>query len=252
MSPLKVLIADDEAPARQRLRDLLSDIAAQRPTQVVGEAANGREAIEQVARHQPDVVLMDIQMPGMTGLEAARHLMVLDQPPGVIFVTAYDEYALRAFEVRALDYLLKPVRSARLAEALGRVRPLSAEDALALSPHRRHFCCTERGRVWLVPVEDVIYLRAELKYVTARTREREYLLNESLVHLEEEFPGAYLRIHRNCLVARRHLAGFERTGEGDEQRWVAVLHDWPERLPVSRRQQHVIREFKSAPAGLHA
>lgn len=244
MSPLKVLIADDEAPARQRLRDLLSDIAAEHPTRIVGEASNGREAIEQVARHQPDVVLMDIQMPGMTGLEAARHLMALEPRPGVVFVTAYDEYALRAFEVRALDYLLKPVRSARLAEALGRVRPLSPEDAAALSPQRRHFCCAERGRVWLVPVEDVLYLRAELKYVTARTREREYLLNESLVHLEEEFPGAYLRIHRNCLVARRHLAGFERAGEGDVMRWMTVLNDWPERLPVSRRQQHVIREFK--------
>lgn len=240
---LKVLIVDDEPPARQRLRDLLSDAAAERPNRVVGEATNGLEAIEQAVASQPDVVLMDIQMPGMTGLEAARHLLSMPRRPAVVFITAYDEFALQAFEVRALDYLMKPVRLARLTEALGRVRPLRPEDAEALSP-RRHFCCTERGRVWLVPVADVLYLRAELKYVTARTRQREYLLNESLVHLEEEFPGAYLRIHRNCLVARRHLAGFERMGEGEEQRWVAVLQDWPERLPVSRRQQHVIREFR--------
>jgi two-component system response regulator AlgR len=116
---------------------------------------------------------------------------------------------------------------------------------MAMAPRRRHFCCMERGKVWLVPVEDVLYLRAELKYVTARTREREYLLNESLVHLEEEFPGEYLRIHRNCLVARGHLTGFERVEAGEEVRWVAVLQDWPERLPVSRRQQHIIREFRA-------
>lgn len=241
--PLKVLIVDDEPPARQRLRDLLSDAAADCPNRVVGEAANGRDAIEQVIATEPDVVLMDIQMPGIDGLEAARHLLGMPRRPAVVFVTAYDEFALQAFEVRALDYLMKPVRLARLTEALGRARPLQPEDAESLSP-RRHFCCTERGRVWLVPVEDVLYLRAELKYVTACTRQREYLLNESLVHLEEEFPGAYLRIHRNCLVARRHLAGFERVGEGEEQRWVAVLKDWPERLPVSRRQQHVIREYR--------
>lgn len=242
-APLSVLIVDDEPPARRRLRDLLSDAAAVCPNRVVGEAANGLQAIEQVAAVQPDVVLMDIHMPGINGLEAARHLLGMPRRPAVVFTTAYDEFALQAFEVRALDYLLKPVRLDRLTEALGRVRPIRDEDVEALTP-RRHFCCTERGRVWLVPVEDVLYLRAELKYVTACTRQREYLLNESLVHLEEEFPGAYLRIHRNCLVARRHLAGFERMGEGEEQRWVAVLHDWPERLPVSRRQQHVIREYR--------
>lgn len=240
---LKVLIVDDEPPARQRLRDLLSDAAAACPNQVVGEAANGLEAIEQVLACQPDVVLMDIQMPGVNGLEAARHLLSLPRHPAVVFTTAHDDFALRAFEVRALDYLMKPVRLARLTEALARARPLRPGDAEGLSA-RRHFCCTERGRVWLVPLEDVLYLRAELKYVSARTRQREFLLNESLVHLEEEFPGAFLRIHRNCLVAHRHLAGFERVGEGEEQRWVAVLQGWGERLPVSRRQLHVIRAYR--------
>lgn len=240
---IKVLVVDDEHPARQRLADLLADASACCPNRVVGEAANGLEAIERVLATQPDVVLMDIQMPGIDGLEAARHLLALPQPPAVVFVTAHDEFALQAFEVRALDYLLKPVRLERLIEALRRHRPLRPEDAEALSP-RRHFCATERGRVWLVPVTDVLYLRAELKYVTARTREREYLLNESLVHVEQEFPGRFLRIHRNCLVARHNLAGFERVGVGEKQRWVAVLKDWPERLPVSRRLQHAIRAFK--------
>lgn len=244
---LRIVIADDEAPARQRLADLLRECAAELPNEVVATAGNGLEVLEAASRTQPDVLLLDIQMPGMTGLEAARHLQAMDPSPAVVFVTAYDEYAVRAFEVRALDYLLKPVRARRLVEALQRVRPLSAEDAAALAPRRRHFCCNERGRLWLVAVEEVLYLRAELKYVTARTREREYLLNESLVRIEEEFPDAYVRIHRNCLVARRHLAGFEHTGTGEEARWMAVLHDWEERLAVSRRQQHVIREFKAHP-----
>ncbi len=242
---LKILLADDEAPARRRLTDLLDDCAAELPNHIVGEAANGMQALDLAARLQPDVVLMDIQMPGMDGLEAARHLQTLDTPPAVIFVTAHDEYALHAFEVRALDYLLKPIRVARLVEALGRVRVLSPEDAAALAPHRRHFCCVERGKVWLVPVQEVLYLRAELKYVTARTREREYLLDESLVRLEEEFQDEFLRIHRNCLIARHHLAGFERCGENEEANWVALLQDWPERLPVSRRQQHLIREYRA-------
>ncbi len=239
-APLRVLIVDDEAPARARLRDLLAEAAC--PNRVVGEAANGFEALERVLASQPDLVLLDVQMPGIDGLETARHLQTLPGPPAVVFVTAHDAFALKAFEVRALDYVLKPVRLARLEEALVRVRALGRHEAGRLP--RRHFCCTERGRVLLVPVEDVLYLRAESKYVTARTRAREYLLDESLVHLEEEFPGEYLRIHRSCLVARRHLAGFERVGEGEEHHWVAVLRDWPERLPVSRRQQHVVRQYR--------
>lgn len=240
---LKVLIADDEPPARRRLRDLLADAEPACPNRVVGEAATGTEVLAQAAEHRPDVVLLDIQMPGLSGIEAARHLAGLAQPPAVIFTTAHDEYAVQAFELRAVDYLVKPVRLARLTEALGRVRPLGVEDGAALSP-RRHLLSSERGRVWLIPVPDVLYLRAELKYVTARTREREFLLNESLVHLEQEFPEAFVRIHRRCLVARRHLVGFERVGEGEEAHWVAVLKDWPERLPVSRRQHQVIRAFR--------
>ncbi len=244
MRPLRVLIADDEAPARQRLVDLLNELAAECPSEVVGEASNGLQVLGQVMRTHPDVVLLDIQMPGLDGLETARHLTVLDPVPAVVFVTAYDEYALRAFEVRALDYLLKPVRKGRLAEALARTQPLTPEDAEVLAPTRRHLCCTERGRVWLVPVEDVLYLRADLKYVTARTREREYLLDESLVRLEEEFTDTFVRIHRNCLVARAQLAGFEQTRSGEDVQWTAVLKDWPEHLPVSRRQQHVVRGFR--------
>ena len=240
---LKVILADDEPLARARLASLLDDLAGELATEVVAEAANGEQALARAADTPADVILLDIQMPGMSGLEAARHIAALPSPPAIIFVTAYDEHAVRAFELRALDYLLKPVRLERLKEALSRVRPLDRTDAEALAPRRSHFAVMEPGRVWRVPVADVLYLRAELRYVTARTREREYLLDESLVKLEEEFAEDFLRIHRNCLVARRHLLGFQRQAGEGEGHWLALLRDWPERLPVSRRQAHVAKDF---------
>lgn len=240
---LRAIVADDEALARARLSSLLHDLGDSPAVEVVGEAGNGEAALARAADTPADVILLDIQMPGMDGLEAARHIAVLPHPPAVIFVTAFDEHALRAFELRAVDYLLKPVRLERLREALSRIRPLAPADAQALAPRRSSFSVQENGRLWRVPLTDVLYLRAELRYVTARTREREYLLDESLVKLEEEFADEFLRLHRNCLVARRHLQGFQRQAEEGEGRWVAVLRDWPERLPVSRRQAHVVKEF---------
>ena len=240
---LKVILADDEPLARARLASLLDDLAGELATEVVAEAADGASALARAAELPADVILLDIQMPGLSGLEAARHIAALPAPPAIIFVTAYDEHAVRAFELRALDYLLKPVRRERLREALSRLRPLARADAEALAPRRSHFAVVEPGRVWRVPVADVLYLRAELRYVTARTREREYLLDESLVKLEEEFGDVFLRIHRNCLVARRHLLGFQRQAGEGEGHWLALLRDWPERLPVSRRQAHVAKDF---------
>ena len=258
-APLKVILADDEVLARARLADLLGDLGEDFSVEIVAQAGNGEAAVERAAdlyaNTPADVVLLDIQMPGMTGLEAARYIARLPHPPAIIFVTAFDEHALRAFELRAVDYLLKPVRLARLREALSRIKPLALADADALAaqvtpqgaPRRTHFSLLERGRIWRVPVAEVLYLRAELRYVTARTREREYLLDESLTSLEEEFGDAFLRIHRNCLVARGHLDGFQRQADEGEGHWLALLKDWPERLPVSRRQMHVVREFvKSA------
>ena len=241
--PLKVILADDEALARARLADLLMDLAEEFSVEIVAQAGNGVLALERAADTPADVILLDIQMPGMNGLEAARHIAGLPHPPAIIFVTAFDEHALQAFELRAVDYLLKPVRLARLREALSRIRPLAADDAAALAPRRTHFSLLERGRIWRVPVAEVLYLRAELRYVTARTREREYLLDESLVKLEEEFGDDFLRIHRNCLVARAHLEGFQRVADDGEGHWQALLKDWSEKLPVSRRQMHVVREF---------
>lgn len=242
-APLRVILADDEPLARARLASLLGDLAGEVQAEVVAEASNGEIALTRASDTPADVILLDIQMPGMNGLEAARHIAGLPNPPAVVFVTAYDEHALRAFELRALDYLLKPVRLERLREALSRVRPLAQGDAEALAPRRSHFSVLEPGRIWRVPVTDVLYLRAELRYVTARTREREYLLDESLVKLEEEFADQFLRIHRNCLVARRHLVGFQRQAGEGEGHWLAILRDWPERLPVSRRQAHLAKDF---------
>ena len=245
--PLKVILADDETLARARLADLLMDLAEEFSVEIVAQAGNGVLALERAADTPADVILLDIQMPGMNGLEAARHIAGLPHPPAIIFVTAFDEHALQAFELRAVDYLLKPVRLARLREALSRIRPLAVDDAAALAPRRTHFSLLERGRIWRVPVAEVLYLRAELRYVTARTREREYLLDESLVKLEEEFGNDFLRIHRNCLIARQHLEGFQRVADDGEGRWLALLKEWPEKLPVSRRQMHVVRAFvKSA------
>lgn len=238
---LKVLLVDDERPARGRLRAVLADIAAQVPNEVTGEAANGIEALDLLAGSDTDVVLVDIRMPRMDGIELARHLGKLERPPAVIFLTAYDQYALQAFELNAVDYLLKPVRAERLASALEKARrtgPLAKGvlEKLA-SEGRKHLSCTERGRILLIPVNTILYLKAELKYVTARTAEREYLLEESLTQLEGEFPQRFVRVHRNCLVARESIAGFERdSGSDGETHWLALVKGVADKLPISRRQ----------------
>jgi two-component system response regulator AlgR len=185
----------------------------------------------------------------MDGIEVAQHAQKLARPPALIFTTAYDDHAMQAFELNAVDYLLKPIRLEKLATALTRARALLPEqvEALrALESQRSCFSVSERGRVLLVPVADVIYLRAELKYLTVRTSEREYLIEESLTHLEQEFADRFIRIHRNCLVAREAVRGFERQQQEDgETHWSVLLKGLPETLPVSRRQQHIVREFGS-------
>lgn len=239
-TPLRVFIVDDEVPARSRLRGLLGDCAASLPNVVVGEANSGASALAALQAVEADVVLLDIRMPGMDGIELARHLNGLPSPPSIIFVTAYDAHAVTAFELRVRDYLLKPVRLERLVEALRRIRPLTEGSAAKAE----HFTVNDRGRVLHIPLAEVLFLRAELKYVTLRTREREYVLDEPLVKLEERFPNDLIRIHRNCLINRACLTGFELHRDGEETYWTAVLKDWPERLPVSRRQAHVVRDFR--------
>lgn len=252
--PLAVMIVDDEAPARRRLSELLQDAAIEVPHAVVAEAADGVLAIEAIAALAVDVVLVDIRMPRMDGIELARHLLRLDNAPAVIFVTAFDRYAVEAFELNAIDYLLKPVRLQRLIAALKKVHERRAGAAhtddtatrLAAVPQsaRTHLSCHERGRLLLIPLSEILYLRADLKYVTARTASREYLLDESLTRLEEEFSERFIRLHRSVLAAKDAVAGFEKlAAEETETQWQALLRGVPEKLPVSRRQWPLVKSY---------
>lgn len=259
----RIFIVDDEAPARARLSTLLSDIVADCPHYLVGEAAHAQAALEGIAATAPDLVLLDVQMPGMSGLQLAEQLVsnadvAKAEAPLIIFVTAYDDYALNAFEVQAFDYLVKPVRAARLAQAIARAsrlrkpsQPVAAlgADTTAALP-RQHFAVQERGRMSLVPMGEVLYLKAELKYVTLRTKSKEYLIEDSLVSIEEELAAHFVRVHRNALVARNAIIGVERgihmpDGEGDADKpqevWQVILRDIDHRLPISRRQWAVIK-----------
>ncbi|HST00149.1 MAG TPA: LytTR family DNA-binding domain-containing protein [Usitatibacter sp.] len=244
----RILIADDESPARARLRDLLDECRETFPLAIVDEARNGREALDVLNREKVDIVLLDIRMPEIDGMEAARHIAGMPEPPSIIFTTAFDSYALKAFEVNAIDYLLKPIRIERLLAALNKTRasPKPSRDALdaAANQPRRHLSVHERGKIILVPLADVLYLRAELKYVTVRTVDREFLVEESLTRLEEEFADAFVRVHRNCLVARSAIAGFERNAEDSDSGWAVVVRGTGEKLPVSRRQHHVVKQFR--------
>ncbi len=243
MHDITVIVADDETPARNRLRDLLNQITA---VKLLGEARNGLELLAMATEKSPALVLIDIRMPQMDGIEAACHLQKLTSPPAIIFTTAFDSYAVKAFEMNALDYLLKPIRLERLQVALNKVSRLNRSQLEALGPlqgARSHFSVVERGRLQLVPVAEVIYLRAEQKYLTLRTKEREYLIEDSLTAIEQEFGGHFLRLHRNCLVAQDFIAGYERCRdhEGDHH-YVALLREVPETIAVSRRQQHLLKE----------
>lgn len=262
----RLLIVDDEAPARARLAMLLSDIADECPHVLVGEAANAQGALEVIAATRPEIVLLDVQMPGMGGIELARHLAATAAAPAIIFVSAFDEFALKAFEVHALDYLLKPVRAVRLAEAIRRAGTMIAAQtqkqalvaaSASLRQQRRNFSVQERGRLLLVPVADVLYLKAEAKYVSLRTAARSYLIEESLNSIEEELGALFVRVHRSALVARSAVQGVERAplgsdadGEGDrsekgergeridkaQETWQVIVRGLNERLPISRRQ----------------
>lgn len=242
---MKILIVDDEPPARDRLKRLIEELAG---CECAGEAGNGAEAITLVGRLAPDVVLMDIRMPGMDGVEAAQHLSRLDEPPAVIFVTAYDEYALRAFEAQAVGYLLKPVRREKLADTLQRAARLTKPQLAALARHavpaqrRTHLSVRLRGELRLIPIEEVLYFLADQKYVTVRHAGGEELIEESLRSLEEEFAPDFVRIHRNALVAARHIASIERSGEGQ---YAVRLRGYAAELPVSRRlATEVLRRFR--------
>jgi len=232
---LRALIVDDEAPARERLRRLLEELD---DVLVVGEAVNGMEALDRCAALDPDLVLLDVRMPGMDGVETARHLGTLEEPPAVIFTTAYDEYALAAFETEAVGYLLKPVRREKLARAVRHAARLAVPQLTRLAEQsqlgrRRTQVCARLGeQLRLVPVEDVLYFNAGQKYVTMRHRGDRELIDESLRALEQEFAPDFIRIHRNSLVARRYVHSVERSAEGH---LFLRLTEGEDTLQVSRR-----------------
>jgi len=235
----KVLIVDDEAPARERLRSLLAEIDG---AQVVGEAATGEEALRQTEDLGPDVVLLDVRMPGMDGLEAARHLNLLEHPPAVIFTTAYDEYALNAFDAQAVGYLLKPIRKEKLAAAIlsaGRLTRPQLQKISGDTRRRSHIAVKHREGLRLIPVEDVQYFLAEQKYTTVRHLKGEDLIEDSLRALEDEFGSDLVRIHRNALVSVRYLERIERGAEGQ---YFVCLRGCEAPLAVSRRMASELRE----------
>ena len=237
---MKILIVDDEQLARDRLSRMIGGFDDH---EVVGEAANGVEAVQMASAMQPEVVLMDIRMPGMDGLEAARHFEELDEPPAVIFCTAYEEHAVEAFDLQAVGYLLKPVRRENLQSALGKAQRVNKAQLAALAdeqpPRRTHISARTRKGIVLVPVEDVRYFQADQKYVTVRHSEGEIIIDETLKELEEEFGGRFLRVHRNALVAARYITGLNRQPDGHYQ---IVLRDIEEAVDISRRHVAEVRK----------
>ena len=239
---MKVLIVDDEPPARHRLRELLNRLPDYEPG---GEASNGAEALRLADRAQPDIVLLDIQMPGLDGLETARRLAELAQPPAIIFVTAYGDYALEAFDAHAVAYLLKPVRLERLEQALANASHLNRAQLANLAaerarPGRTHVRARLGQRLERIPLADVFYFQADQKYVTVRHRHGEALIEESLRTLESDLGARSVRVHRNALAMAAQVAGLEKTADGG---CALVFHDIPDRLEVSRRHLAAIRQF---------
>lgn len=236
---MKLLIADDEPLARRRLRDLIDAIGQH---EIVAECADGRDACELAAALDPDVVILDIAMPVLDGLEAARHMALLPTPPVVIFCTAYDEHALAAFDAHAIDYLVKPIRAERLAGALeraGRMRHTPPPAMPPSSARRSHLSARMRGSLRLIPIQDIRYLQAEEKYVVVHHTRGEDLIEESLKSLEAEFGEYFIRVHRNCLVAGDQISELTRNTAGQDV--VCLRHD-PVQLEVSRRSLPAVRK----------
>ncbi len=243
---MNVLIVDDEQLARQRLRKMLS---AKAGYQIIGEAETGEDALIKTQASNPDVVLMDIRMPGMDGIEAANYITRMDKPPAIIFTTAFSDHALDAFESHAIDYLLKPIKQSRLEAALDAAKRVNKAQLRQLHVDetegaRRKICVKNRGALELIPIEEIIYFKADHKYVTLRTTEQEYLLEEPLKELEEEFAHYFIRIHRNALVATKRLQGLTKNSAGHPcARFIAI----DDLLEISRRHLPLVRKkLKSA------
>lgn len=236
-----VLIVDDEPLARKRLRQLVDGIDGY---SVVAEAENGEQALHQVQALKPDIILLDIRMPGMDGIETARHLSKLSKPPAVIFTTAFSDHALEAFGTHAVDYVLKPIKLERLQEALeaskrptrAMLKQLNNEDD---SNIRKQMCVKIRGRLELIPISDIRFFQADHKYVTMKTDTNEYLIEESLKALETEFGDSFTRVHRNALVADRYITGMSKCNGGQN---CITLDGITDKLEISRRHLALVRK----------
>ncbi len=232
---MRILVVDDELPARERIKQLLNELE---DCEVVGEASNGQQALHSCQQLKPDVVLMDVRMPGLSGIEVAQHINSLDTPPAVVFATAYDKYAVEAFEAEAIGYLLKPVRKEKLARALrhaGRIsnsRLRQLQQSVGTEQRRAHICARLGESLRLIPVSNIIYFLAEQKFTTVHHKSGSDLINESLKDLSSEFSDDFIRIHRNSLVAEKAIATVERDEQGQ---YKILLRDSPETLQISRR-----------------
>ncbi len=239
---MNILICDDEALARSRLQRMIekSELG-----EVIAQAEHGAQALELVEKFSPDVVLMDIQMPVMDGLEAARHLAGWDTPPAVIFCTAYDEYAITAFEVSAVGYLLKPVRLEELKTALNKLKKVNKVQALTLNKQqaRSHISVKTHSGVELVPIDNIRLFRADHKYVSVFHQFGELLIDDSLKELEDEFSDVFVRVHRNALVNTKSISGLEKQDDGS---YSLRLNDVSESVPVSRRHVAAVRKLLKA------
>jgi len=248
---LKVLIVDDESLARSRLRTLLNECVDPR-AEVVGEAGNAVQAMEQIQRTGCNLVLLDIHMPGVDGIALAATLRQMAAPPAVVFVTAHAEHAVQAFDLEAVDYLTKPVRRERLQQALQKVQKLMApKEPSGDTGLPECLIIQERGRSERVALTDVIYLKAELKYITVRTREKEHIYDGALSDLEQRYGHLFVRVHRNALVSRKAVRAVEKVshgGDGEGEGWMVRLDGVNERLSVSRRQLAAVREALVGPA----
>ena len=239
---MKILVVDDEKPARDRLSRMVLDMTQH---ELVGEATNGVEALGMAQAVEPDIVLMDIRMPGMDGIEAARHISHLDEPPAVIFTTAFADHALEAFETHAVDYLLKPVKKDRLQSAIDaaskptRAQAAQSSEVLSNLEPRQHICARVRGNLVLVPVDKVYFFHAEQKYVTVRHSEGEVLIEDALKSLEGEFGDRFFRIHRNALVNLAYITGLKTVNDTH----LLGFREIDDALEVSRRHLPAVRKL---------
>ncbi|VWX56492.1 Positive alginate biosynthesis regulatory protein [Burkholderiales bacterium 8X] len=246
MSLLRILIADDEALARSRLRTLLADCRLPGiDLEVAGEASNGAEAQALVNECALDLVLLDIHMPGLDGIELARRLRQRPDSPAIVFVTAHESHAVTAFELEAVDYLTKPVRIERLQKALQKVERILKERraGAGVDEPQEMLVIQERGRIERVPLADVLYLKSEFKYLTVRTATRSHIYDGALADFEERFPAQFVRVHRNALVRRAAIRALEKYDDGeDAEGWALRLDGIPEPVVVSRRQLSGVRD----------